>query len=760
MVTSRIPAYSLSSEFNREFRSFRVTRATPRSTLYAPAIVPIHEYPRVSVHERREALKAALAKAWSSKSNEKKKHDTWTVSNEQSRVGILTTDFNGKPPKKNSDVSRVALAKHEFESKDAERIEAIDHRTDSGQPASLCYTRVNGNGIDIKETLKKGCDKGLHTKDLGYSDYISNVPKCKTSFETNFLKQNHDERYISKRNGYDISAKRVERDINLNNVEYMSLNGDTFDSLKYSRTANGTESVQYKNYSKAETVKSKLLSTDSPKSVTSCEKLNGHNASESRKELQQRPLTSGPKAVVEQRLAERLEVKMAELPALYRGVDSWTPKSAAFQKNMREHEWSVSSEHSWRRRNERSKRSHHRRSPTSHRRRRHHRDESSLRSPEQSSRARSSVKDDKDGHLFYWPGYVMGARYKIIDTLGEGTFGKVVEVKDLEMEHRMALKIIKNVEKYREAAKLEINVLEKLAEIDPDCKNLCVKMLDWFEYHGHMCIAFEMLGQSVFDFLKDNNYQPYPLEQVRHISYQLIYSVLFLHDNKLTHTDLKPENILFVDSDYEVCSVYSPSKKNHDLLRVKRTDVRLIDFGSATFDHEHHSTIVSTRHYRAPEVILELGWAQPCDVWSIGCIMFELYLGITLFQTHDNREHLAMMERILGPIPYRMARKTRTKYFYHGKLDWDEKSSAGRYVRENCKPLLRYLQSNSEEARQLFDLIGRMLDYEPSQRITLREALKHPFFNKLPPHQRLGNDRPRCNGEGSGSRERSHSLSR
>ncbi|XP_073952549.1 CDC like kinase darkener of apricot isoform X2 [Choristoneura fumiferana] len=356
----------------------------------------------------------------------------------------------------------------------------------------------------------------------------------------------------------------------------------------------------------------------------------------------------------------------------------------------------------------------------------------------ESSRARSSVKDDKDGHLVYWPGYVMGARYKIIDTLGEGTFGKVVEVKDLEMEHRMALKIIKNVEKYREAAKLEINVLEKLAEVDPDCKNLCVKMLDWFEYHGHMCIAFEMLGQSVFDFLKDNNYQPYPLEQVRHIAYQLAHSVQFLHDHKLTHTDLKPENILFLDSDYEVLSPLPAAKKKHEVRRVKRSDVRLIDFGSATFDHEHHSTIVSTRHYRAPEVILELGWSQPCDVWSIGCIMFELHLGITLFQTHDNREHLAMMERILGPIPYRMARKTRTKYFYHGKLDWDEKSSAGRYVRENCKPLLRYQQSNSEEHRQLFDLITRMLEYEPSQRITLREALKHPFFSKLPAHQKLG----------------------
>lgn len=114
---------------------------------------------------------------------------------------------------------------------------------------------------------------------------------------------------------------------------------------------------------------------------------------------------------------------------------------------------------------------------------------------------------------------------------------------------------------------------------------------------------------------RENNYEPYPLDQVRHISYQLIYAVKFMHDSKLTHTDLKPENILFVNSDYS--NGYN-SKKQRTVKRVKNTDVRLIDFGSATFDHEHHSTIVTTRHYRAPEVILELGWAQACDVWSIG----------------------------------------------------------------------------------------------------------------------------------------------
>ena len=55
--------------------------------------------------------------------------------------------------------------------------------------------------------------------------------------------------------------------------------------------------------------------------------------------------------------------------------------------------------------------------------------------------------------------------------------------------------------------------------------SLCVALLDSFDYYGHMCIAFDMLGLSVFVFLKENNYIPYPIDQVRHISYQLCLSV-------------------------------------------------------------------------------------------------------------------------------------------------------------------------------------------------------------------------------------------
>lgn len=78
------------------------------------------------------------------------------------------------------------------------------------------------------------------------------------------------------------------------------------------------------------------------------------------------------------------------------------------------------------------------------------------------------------------------------------------------------------------------------------------------------------------------------------------------------------------------------------------TEIRLIDFGSATFQDEYHSSVVSTRHYRAPEIILGLGWSFPCDIWSIGCILVEFFTGDALFQTHENLEHLAMMEAVVG----------------------------------------------------------------------------------------------------------------
>ncbi|NXF42047.1 CLK3 kinase, partial [Nyctibius bracteatus] len=355
---------------------------------------------------------------------------------------------------------------------------------------------------------------------------------------------------------------------------------------------------------------------------------------------------------------------------------------------------------------------------------------------QQSRKHSRRVRADKEGHLVCRTGDLLQERYEIVGNLGEGTFGKVVECVDhARGKAQVALKIIKKVEGYREAARLEINVLEKIREKDKEHKYLCVLMLDWFDFHGHMCIAFELLGKSTFEFLEENNFQPYPLPQIRHMAYQLCYALRFLHNNHLTHTDLKPENILFVNSDFD--TVYNKKKKCEEKC-IRNTSIRVADFGSATFDHEYHTTIVTTRHYRPPEVILELGWAQPCDVWSTGCILFEYYRGFTLFQTHENREHLVMMEKVLGPMPSHMIRKTRKQNLFHnGKLVWNETTPQGRNVRKNCKPLQMYMLHNSREHKQFFDLIRRMLEFDPSQRITVSEALLHPFFAHLSAEEKM-----------------------
>jgi dual-specificity kinase len=176
-----------------------------------------------------------------------------------------------------------------------------------------------------------------------------------------------------------------------------------------------------------------------------------------------------------------------------------------------------------------------------------------------------------------------------------------------------------------------------------------------------------------------------------------------LHDLNLIHTDLKPENILLVNGAYQTFtynrSIPSSSHITSRTARQRRvlldSEIRLIDFGSATFDDEYHSTVVSTRHYRAPEIILQLGWSFPCDIWSIGCIIVEFFTGDALFQTHDNLEHLAMMEAVCnGKIDAKIIKQVQQasrgsgsspiKYFTRNKLDYptqDTTRASRKYVK-------------------------------------------------------------------------------
>jgi len=347
--------------------------------------------------------------------------------------------------------------------------------------------------------------------------------------------------------------------------------------------------------------------------------------------------------------------------------------------------------------------------------------------------------DDKDGHYIIRPDDELGdtRRYKIIKLLGQGTFGKVVEAWDRDTKCLVAVKVIRAIQKYRDASRVEIKVLNLLRDRDPSNINKCIHLLDCFDHRNHICIVTRLLSCSVFDFLKDNNYLPFPAAHIQSFAKQLLTSVSFLHDLRLIHTDLKPENILLVDSDYT--NIPQQPTKAAPTVKVKRilknSSIHLIDFGSATFEEEYHANVVSTRHYRAPEIILGMGWSYPCDVWSIGCILVEFFTGEALFQTHENLEHLAMMEVVFGRVPDgkwgRAANRAKPEYFTQGpRVNYPTPTTtrqSKKYVRA-MKPLEALIPPNNIVTSRFLDLLSHLLKWNPDERYTVKDALKHPFF--------------------------------
>ncbi|KAG2652043.1 hypothetical protein PVAP13_1NG329500 [Panicum virgatum] len=326
--------------------------------------------------------------------------------------------------------------------------------------------------------------------------------------------------------------------------------------------------------------------------------------------------------------------------------------------------------------------------------------------------------DDKDGHYVF----------------------AVLECWDKERKEMVAIKIIRGIKKYRDAAMIEIGMLEQLGKYD-ESRSSCVQIRNWFDYRNHICIVFERLGPSLYDFLRKNNYRSFPIALVREVAKQLLECIAFMHELRLIHTDLKPENILLVSPEYIKVPDYkvssrSPKDGSYYKRLPKSSAIKVIDFGSTTYDQQDQSYVVSTRHYRAPEVILGLGWSYPCDIWSVGCILVELCTGEALFQTHENLEHLAMMERVFGPLPYHMLKRAdrhSEKYIRKGRLNWPE----GCTSRESMKAVMKLprlqnlvMQNVDQSAGDFIDLLQGLLKYDPANRMTAQEALRHPFVTE------------------------------
>ncbi|EGP90568.1 serine/threonine protein kinase [Zymoseptoria tritici IPO323] len=361
--------------------------------------------------------------------------------------------------------------------------------------------------------------------------------------------------------------------------------------------------------------------------------------------------------------------------------------------------------------------------------------------------------DDEDGHYIVHENSRLGEKYNLLNLLGQGTFGKVVRAIDIRSRKEVAVKIIRAVPKYRDASRIELRVLKTLREADEHNRNRCIQLRDCFDWRGHICIVTPLLGLSVFDFLKGGGFVPFPGSHIQAFARQLLGSIAFLHDLNLIHTDLKPENILLINHTYQTFTynrnIPSSSTLTTRSAKFRRVllspQINLIDFGSATFDDEYHSSVVSTRHYRAPEIILGIGWSHPIDLWSLGCILVECWTGDALFQTHDCCEHLGMMEAVTGNAidksiirevqksSKRGDRNSAARFFKNGHLQYpmpDTPRQSRKFVR-GMKRLEDIIPQTNNFNRLFLDLLRRIFVYDPKKRITAREALKHPWFDEL-----------------------------
>lgn len=125
--------------------------------------------------------------------------------------------------------------------------------------------------------------------------------------------------------------------------------------------------------------------------------------------------------------------------------------------------------------------------------------------------------------------HVDGFPDDIIKLLGQGTFGKVVEAFDKKKKTKCAVKIIRSVQKYRDASRIELRVLSTLALNDKTNRNKCIHLRDSFDFRNHICIVTDLLGQSVFDFLKGNGFVPFPSSQIQSFARQLFTSVACMY---------------------------------------------------------------------------------------------------------------------------------------------------------------------------------------------------------------------------------------
>lgn len=207
-------------------------------------------------------------------------------------------------------------------------------------------------------------------------------------------------------------------------------------------------------------------------------------------------------------------------------------------------------------------------------------------------------------------------------------------------------------------------------------KQRVVEYYDHFLFRNHYCFVLELLAKTLYSDLKEGGFKGFDLKtKLRPLAYQLIQGLVYIKHCRIIHCDLKPENLMYSDS--------------------RRKNLKIIDFGASSSFGMNTFTYVQSRFYRAPEVVLGLQYDHQVDMWSLGCIIAELFCGRPIFPGIDENELLEFHILMCGNPPQHMVERCSKRAKFFNTLD-------GKMIRS---PQSRLANINSRSQASLYQMI-------------------------------------------------------
>lgn len=320
---------------------------------------------------------------------------------------------------------------------------------------------------------------------------------------------------------------------------------------------------------------------------------------------------------------------------------------------------------------------------------------------------------------------VIAGRYVVIQYLGSGTFCHTVQCEDLRGigRHRfVCVKISKNTKDIFDQNLWEVKLLKLLAnKMTREESERLPELLNVFYFRETLFIVYELLRDNlyhIYKYIEECKLPKYfTVERLKHVAHQCLFTLACLHQHDVIHCDLKPENIL--------------------ISSLTSCQIKVIDYGNAYLHHDQRCSYVQSRAYRAPEVVLGLPYTPKVDLWSLGCILMELYTGKLLFDNRSVQALLASHIAVLGPLPKNLLREGLLSEHYFPEASESaqlKQGLVGKHDGRVCrlKPrrtsIASILASHGCDDSELVHFITQLMNPDPKERPSAEEALKHSWL--------------------------------